>query len=40
MPVLLGYKRKDPFDYVLHFMTKVHEIIKYYTMEYVDLDYD
>ncbi len=23
-PDLLGYARKDPFDHVLYFMTKVH----------------
>lgn len=40
MPTLLGYKRKDPFEFVLHFMTKIHEQIKYYTTEYEDSEYD
>lgn len=40
MPTFSGYKRKDPFECVLHLMTKVHEIIKYYTTEYINPEYD
>lgn len=30
-PTILGYERKDPFAHVIGLMTKVHELVKYYT---------
>lgn len=32
-PQLLGYSRKDPFEHILALMTKLHDNIKYYSLE-------
>lgn len=35
-PHLLGYSRRDPFEHVLLLMTRLHEQIKYYSLDNPD----
>lgn len=39
-PSILGYERKDPFEHVIGLMTKVHELVKYYTTVHDNNQYD